>query len=295
MSTTPSTVSSPPPAPPRRRWGRRLLWGLLGLLGLVLVLVTGALIYVTTPPGEARLRAFAVEQANKQLSGRVEIGGLDLKLLSVDLTGVKLYDPEGELVAEVGRVRTRVPLLPLLGKHVILRDAHLEQPHLFLHQDAQGLNLSRAITPRTPAPPEPEKQDTQPGTLRFTLEDFHLEGGAVDFVAEGTDGTSRELRLDGLDAQAAASWVSATEALNATLDATAHLARPLDGPVRLSFKAQGAGQKMDATVDFGAPGLGLQASGGTEGEKQLHATLQTLSLAPESDARSCPPTPSPRP
>ena len=40
---------TPPPPSPRRRWGRRILWGLLGLLGLVLLTVGGVLVYLTSP------------------------------------------------------------------------------------------------------------------------------------------------------------------------------------------------------------------------------------------------------
>jgi translocation and assembly module TamB len=254
------------------------LWGLLGLLGLVVVLVAGALIYLTGAAGEARVRALAVEQANKQLSGRLEVGGLELGLRSAVLTGLKLYDPEGELVAEVERVEVQLGLAPLLRKHVVLRSARMEQPHLYLHQDERGLNLSRAIAPRQPKPEEPPS--TQRGTLRFTLEDFALENGSVDYVAEAPEG-NREVRLDDLDASGAAAWVAATEGLDVKLDATASLARPVAGPVRLSLKGQGEEGKLSANVDFDAPGLGLQATGGMEGEKQAHAEVRHLTLGPD--------------
>jgi len=260
----------------RSRW---LLWGLLGLLGLVLVLVTGALIYLTGPAGEARIQALVVQQANEQLSGKLEVGGIDLGLRSVVLTGVKLYDPEGELVAEVDRVEARLALTPLLRKHVVLSSARVEQPHLYLHQDERGLNLSRAIEPRQPKPPE--DPNAPRGTLRFTLEELQLEDGSVDYVAEAPEG-NREVRLDDLDASGAASWASATEALDAKLDATASLGKPVAGPVRLALKAQGEEGKLNAEVDMSAPGLGLQATGALEGEKQARVEVKKLSLAPET-------------
>ncbi len=268
-----------PTAPPPRRRGRWLLWGLLGVLGLVLVLVVGALLYVTAPAGEERVRSLVIEQANKQLSGRLEVGGLDLSMNSLVLTGVKLYDPEGELVAEVERVEAKLDLAPLLRKHIVLRSARVEQPHLYLHQDERGLNLSRAIAPREPKPEEPPTE--QRGTLRFSLNDFQLEDGSVDYAAEAPEGT-REVRLDDLDANGAASWAAATEALDVKLDATASLARPVAGPVRLSLKGQGEEGKLNADVDFSAPGLTLQANGGLEGEKQARAEVKQLTLAPET-------------
>jgi translocation and assembly module TamB len=255
------------------------LWGPLGVLGLVLVLVAGALTYLTGPAGEARVHALLTEQANKQLSGRLEVGGLDLRLDSLVLTGLKLYDPEGELVAEVERVEARVALAPLVRQHVVLRSARVEQPHLYLRQDERGLNLSRALEPREPKPEEPPQQ--RRGKLRLTLEDFQLEDGSVDYVAETPEAT-REVRLEDLDITGRASWAAATEALDVKLDATSGLARPVAGPVRLSLKAGGEEGTLRADVDFSGPGLGLQASGALEGEKQARAEVKQLTLAPET-------------
>lgn len=263
----------------RRRW---LLWGLLGLLGLVLVLVAGALLYLTGPAGEERVRNLLVQQANEQLSGRLEVGGLDLGPRSVVLTDLKLYDPEGELVAEVERVEAHLALTPLMRKHVVLSSAHVEQPRLYLRQDERGLNLARALAPRQPKPEDP---NAPRGTLRLTLEQLQLENGSIDYVAEAPEGNRegrREVRLDDLDASGAASWASATETLDATLDATASMGRPVTGPVRLALKAQGEEGTLKADVDLSAPGLGLQASGGLEGEKQARVEVKQLTLAPET-------------
>ncbi|WNG30365.1 AsmA family protein [Cystobacter fuscus] len=268
------------PHPTRaRRWGRRLLWGLVGLIGLVLVLVAGALVYLMTPPGEARLRDFALTQANEQLSGRLELAGLDLGPRSLVLSGVKLYDPDQELVAELSRLEVRVALLPLLRKHVVVKLVGLDEPHLFLRQDARGLNLSRAIALRNPSEPKPEDPNAPRGTLRFTLEELRLKGGAVAFVSESPQG-NQEVRLDGLEAGGSASWAAATEALAAKLDATARLASPQQGPVRLALQAGGEEGQLNAQVDFTAPGLELQGSGALEGEETLRAEVKKLRLEP---------------
>ncbi|MBM7113491.1 translocation/assembly module TamB [Archangium primigenium] len=276
---TTATAPTPPPPSKPRRWGRRLLWGLLGLVGLVLLLVVGALAYLMSPPGEARLRDFAVAQANEQLMGHLEVGGLALSPRSVMLTGVTLDDPEGERVVELGRLEVRFALLPLLGQHVRVRSVVLGEPHLTLRQDARGLNLSRAVAMKNPSPPEPEDPNAPRGKLRFTLESLRLEGGQVSLVTVSPEG-NQEVRLETLDATGAASWAAATEALAAKLDATAALDKPQRGPVRLAVSAQGEEGALSGDVDFTAPGLVLQASGGMEGEKQLHAEVKRLTLEP---------------
>lgn len=83
--------ASAAPSPPRRRWGRRILWGLLGLLGLVLLTVSGVLVYLTSPAGEGWLRGKVVPLANETLAGRLEVGGIDLSLGGLVLTDLKLY------------------------------------------------------------------------------------------------------------------------------------------------------------------------------------------------------------
>ncbi|MET0405840.1 MAG: translocation/assembly module TamB domain-containing protein, partial [Cystobacter sp.] len=271
---------STPPRSPARRWGRRFLLGLLGLIALVLLLVAGALVYFMTPPGEARLRDFAVTQANEQVSGRLELAGLDLAPRSLILTGVKLYDPDDELVAELARLEVRVALLPLFSKHVVIKVVGLDEPHLFLRQDARGLNLSRAIASRKPSePPPPEDPNAPRGTLRVTLEGLRLTGGAVEFVSESPSG-NQELKLANLEAHASASWAAATETLAAKLDADARLDTPQKGPVKLTFEAGGEEGRMNAQLDFTAPGLELRGGGALEGEDQLRAEVKTLRLEP---------------
>ncbi|WP_410477889.1 AsmA family protein [Myxococcus sp. MxC21-1] len=176
---TESAPSAAPP-PPRRpaRWGRRVLWGLLGLVGLIVLVVAGVLVFVTTSRGEAWLVQKGLALAHEQLSGRLELGRLDLSLSGVILEDVKLYDPEGELVAEIARVDVRARLAGLVRQHVNLPSARLERPRLYLAQDERGLNLTRALEPRTPSPEEPSKGR---GSLTLDLHELVLEDGYVDF------------------------------------------------------------------------------------------------------------------
>ena len=277
MSTPPP--SPPPPAAPRRRhWGRWVLRGVLGLLALVLVLVVGALVYVTSPAGESLLREKALAAANEQFSGRLEAGDVNLGPRSLVLTDVKLYDPEGELVAEVERLEAHLSLTPLTKKQVEVRSVVVERPHLYLVQDERGLNLSRAIAAKVP---KPEQPDTGRGSLQVRVEELRVEDGSVDFTARSAEGT-REVRLDDLDAQGRASYAAATESLDVTLEATASLARPIPGPVRLTVKAQGEEGQLAGDVDLSGPGLELVAQGGLEGEGQTRAELKRFSLAPET-------------
>jgi len=257
LSDTPPAV---PPASPRRhaRWGRRLLWGLLGLVGLLVLVGVGALVYLTGPSGEAWLVRKGVTLANEQLSGRLELGGLDLSPGGLVLTDLKLYDPEGELVAEFARVEVRARLLALVRQHVDLTSAKVERPRLYLAQDERGLNLSRALEPRNPAPEEPSQGR---GRLRLDLRELVLEDGYVDFRQEVEDGPERHVRLEDFDAKGSAHYAAATQGFGADLEATGGLTRPVAGPVHLTLKGGGEEGALQAEVDLGIAGLVLDASG----------------------------------
>ncbi|ATB50515.1 translocation/assembly module TamB [Corallococcus macrosporus] len=287
--TEPTPSAAPPP--PRRpaRWGRRVLWGLLGLLGLVVLLVAGALVFATTSRGEAWLVQKALPLANEQLSGRLALGRLDLSLGGVILEDVKLYDPEGELVAEIARVDVRARLAGLVRQHVDLPSARIEQPRLYLAQDERGLNLLRALEPRTPSPEEPS---TGRGSLKLDLHQLVLEDGYVDFRQALPEGGDRRVRLEDLDARGSARYAAATQGVGASLEATASLARPVPGPVRLALKASGEEGAFEGDVDLEAAGLVLDASGRAqlppqtppgmpEGQLQAGLTLRRLSAPPE--------------
>ncbi|MBZ4416280.1 translocation/assembly module TamB domain-containing protein [Myxococcus sp. RHST-1-4] len=236
-----------------------MLWGLLGLVCVLVLVVVGALLYLTSSGGESWLVRKGVGLANEQLSGRLEVGGLDLWPGGAVVTDLKLYDPEGELVAEVARVEARVRLGPLASQHVDITSAKVERPRLYLAQDERGLNLSRALEPRTPKPEEPPQER---GKLRLDLRELVLEDGYVDFRQEvEDDGPGRHARLEDFDARGSGHYAAATQGFGATLEATGGLALPVAGPVRLSLKGGGEEGALQADVDLEAAGLVLDASG----------------------------------
>ncbi|WP_233602438.1 translocation/assembly module TamB, partial [Corallococcus sp. CA047B] len=260
-------------APPhrRKRWGRRLLWGMLGFLGLIVLLVVGALVYATSAGGSARIARFGVDLANKQLAGRLELASFDLDLNGAVLTGIKIYTPEGDLAAEIARVEARLHLSPLLGQSVQLTKVRIETPRLYLVQDERGLNLMRALEPREPKPEEPPTESTS--KLVIHLKDFELSHGYVDFQQELPDGGERQVRLEEFGAKGEGSYALASQDFAADLQATGGLTRPLTGPVRLVLK--GSGKQLVRTVDAQ---LGLAGVEADLGAKQSGATAASVEL-----------------
>jgi translocation and assembly module TamB len=258
---------------------RRAVWGVLGLVGLVGLVVGGALLYLTSPSGEEWLRGKVVPLANEQLSGKLEAGSIDLSLTGLTLRDVKLYTPEGELVAEVALVDARLSLMPLALQHVELNSARLERPRLYLAQDERGLNLARALEPKQPKPEEP---DQGRGSLRLSLKDFKLKDGYVDFVGDTEEGPTRQVRLEDFDATGSASYGAAKRSFSVRLDSTGGLALPVTGPVKLVLRGQGEEENLSTEVSLTAAGLEVVGRGGMRGMNEAWLELQRLSLEPDT-------------
>ncbi|RJS22443.1 translocation/assembly module TamB [Corallococcus sp. H22C18031201] len=262
----------------RARWRRRLAWGLGGLLALLVLLVAGALLFATSRPGEAWLLRQGLGIAGEQLAGRLEVGSLDVGLGQVTLTDLKLYTPEGELVAEVARVQARARLSRLLRNSVDLTSVTLDTPRLYLAQDERGLNLSRAVAPRHPKPEEPPSPT--PSRLRLSLSALQLTHAYVDFQQELPDGGQRQARLEDFSATGSGSYALANQAFTVTLDATGALSRPTAGPVKLTVKGSGQQDARAVDLQLALAGLELDAAAKQSGPKTLGLELRRLTVAP---------------
>ncbi|XXF77190.1 translocation/assembly module TamB domain-containing protein [Myxococcaceae bacterium GXIMD 01537] len=248
------------------------------MLGLVALLVGGGLFFLSRPSGEAWLRGKALDAAREQLAGQVEAGGVSLGLGHLTLTNLKLHDPEGALVAEVERVDAHVRLSALARGHVRIASARVVGPRLYLVQDARGLNLTRALAPREPSPPQPPSQERS--HLRVDVEELVLEDGAVEFEQEGTEGVL-QAGLDNLDARGKATWSAADASWSATVEATAGLTQPARGPVKLTVRAQGRETALSGDVSLSAAGLELEASAAMAGPEDVQVELRHVLVPPE--------------
>src|SRR4051812_35670415 len=89
-----------------RRFGRVARGALIFLVVLVASIATLAGIAISlarTEWGGERLRRLAVEQVNRRITGRLDIGRLSFGGNRVTVHDVTLLDPDGALVAELAR------------------------------------------------------------------------------------------------------------------------------------------------------------------------------------------------
>jgi len=286
LSETSSQTSPPPPkaAQPSRRWARRGFVALLFLFVALLISVMGSVGYLQTDSGGARVRQFALDFAKDTLQGELELTELSLDGDRLVLRGLKLKDPEGNLVAELEELTARVSLPALARGHVVLSEAKLRQPRLYLVQDERGLNLSRAIAARKPKPEEPNS----PSSLVFRLKDFTLEDGLVDFQQEAPH-PLRHLRLEGLSATGKARVQGPREEVEANLALTGTSKAALPGPVSLTLSVLKQKEKSQASVDLEVAGAKVDVTATMNGSgngpgngKDVSLNLRTLVLEPSA-------------
>src|SRR5947208_15524405 len=118
----------------KRRWLKRLISAVGIFIALVLVGGIAGYLYLTSNAGGERLRAAVTEGANAQLAGKLEVGSLSLGGETIVLTGIKLYDPEGKLVAEIERVELSASASAAFAGLVDVSKARIVKPRLYLVQ-----------------------------------------------------------------------------------------------------------------------------------------------------------------
>ncbi len=260
-----------------KRWLKRLGWALLALVGVVLLVVGGALVFLQTGAGGKWARDQVVTRANEAIKGSLEVDSVRLRGFTLVLEGVRLFDPEGELVAEVERLSAAVRPGQLLSRTVHVEAVEVTRPGLYLVQEADGLNLQRAIEPVEEKPEEPKEDKPLPVDL--VLEALRLEDGQVSYVSR-TGAEPFEAAVDGLNMQGHAALRERGERLEAGLEVTAQLDAPARGPIRISLRADGQGETTNAAVDGELAGLRLRAQAKVEGEERLTATVEELVVPP---------------
>lgn len=206
------------------RRARRVLVA-LGVLLLVLALVVGgAWLWLQSDAGQAWLRAQVTNALKDSLAGKLDIERLALDGETLRLEGLKLYTPEGELVAEVKAVTAQVTLGALARKLVELRHVEVDTPRLYLKQDERGLNLARAVAAKHPAPPP--ATPSPPTRWRVKVAALELSHGFVDAQGLGPRMTVEDIGLTG-DVDLRLDTLQADGKLALGAKTTAPLAAPL--------------------------------------------------------------------
>jgi len=143
-----------------------LVCGLLGLCA-----------YVARDPVRDVLGRTASAWLSRKLNGTIEIGALRGSLWSsLVLRDVVLRDRAGLEVVHLDEVRLGYDLTTLFSKRLIVQHVHFVHPQATLVQDPEGQwNLSRVLSPASPANPPPAPEHVTGGGLPIALVVAHVQ------------------------------------------------------------------------------------------------------------------------
>src|SRR5580698_9234836 len=174
---------------PRRR--RILLHTAFGMVGFFVVLIAAvSLMDWDLLRGPVARLASAKSGRHVSLTGHLRVH-LWSSAPTVTIEGLRVDNPSWEIsrpLLQVQRLQVQVELWPLFGGHLILRQVALDQPDLYLHQEASGrANWTNENTAPTSA--------TAPAAKPFNLPAIHqlsIDSGQVTLVDD-----LQKLRIQG--------------------------------------------------------------------------------------------------
>lgn len=250
-----------------RRWLKRIVRVVVGLLLLLLVLAVGAFFWLRSSSGQAFLRDQVVDAVKGAIAGRIDFGGVDFVDGHLVLTDLKLFTPEGELVASVAKVELDVDVQAALRRDLRLGRVRLTEPVVSLVRDERGLNLSRAIAAKSPSTGGASRP------LKLTADDVTLVNGSFSFV-EG----ERRVRLERLGASASAVVTTEPLSVRGTLELTGEAKEPVPG--RVAWSATVTSPQPDSLRVKTDLRLGSERVDGTFDWPAVEATIETLEVTP---------------
>ena len=197
----PDPASSPDEASPSalRRWGRRVLWGLGGLVGTAVLLAGLVLLVLQTETGATAAAQFLARQFNPMPNTTLTVDRASGSWVrSLRLTNVSLARPDSASasstrMAHVDTLAVQYRLGALLHGRLHLTAVSLSGPSVTMRQAPDSSWDWVRLAPIAKEAPD----DTSAG-MPIQIDRLRLTDGrfAADFYAEGRDSTARVHDLD---------------------------------------------------------------------------------------------------
>jgi autotransporter translocation and assembly factor TamB len=154
------------------------------VVAVVALSIGSAVVVLRTDWGGERVRRQIVKRANQQLLGQLGIGRLSFGGDRLVLWDVSLRDPDGIVVARIARAEVDFQVTRLLHKEVRLTAVALDAPVVTAISDSRGVDLSRAIAPRTkPSEGKPPRPKTKEEGWVIQLGRFDLTRGQIQVTS----------------------------------------------------------------------------------------------------------------
>jgi translocation and assembly module TamB len=158
-------------------------------LGLAVLVVVGAVVYVSTDSGRAMLRGRIESLLTNRINGSVHIGALRGSLWSgVTLDSLEIRDADDSLVVVTGPISARYDIADIFDRRIFLHDLTVTRPYVHIRKDTTGVWTYTRLF-RKSAVPRP------PGTGRsfgdfVLLDSVRVIDGAFDWTEPWRPATS---------------------------------------------------------------------------------------------------------
>jgi translocation and assembly module TamB len=184
---------------------RKVLKVFLYIIGIIIVLIVGVVVWLNTPSGENFVRVRAQVFLQNKLKTPVLIGKLGYGLPKfIVLENVLIRDQKNDTLLDVGKLKVDLDMLKLIHKEIDVNQLVLQGVHSHIYRNAPDTNFNfsyiiTAFAGKKPANPEvkSKKVDTAGGMSinvdRVELDDIHAR------VDDATGGMKLGINLQHLE------------------------------------------------------------------------------------------------
>jgi len=234
---TPEASASPETSSPLRRWGRRVLWGLGGLLATVVVLVGLLLLVLQTETGATAAVQFLAPRVNPMTNTTLSVERASgnwvrsLRLTDVSLTRPDSASGDSLTMAQIDTVAVRYRLGALLQGRLHLTSVAASGPAVTMRQAADSTWDWARLAPQSETP-----ADTSAG-MPIQVDEVRVDDGrfTAAFYAGVHDSTAH---LRGLTVRARA--LQLAPSIEAELDTLGAEGSLPGDPMPVQLAARGA-------------------------------------------------------
>jgi translocation and assembly module TamB len=219
-----------------RRALAALAAALLGIAAAAGLAATAAFLFLASPQGRSLLAARVVAAIDGAIAGSIRVESVSFGRGGVELGGVRVLDPDGEVVIAAARAHAAADLTRLRGRRVGV-ELELDGPEVVLATGEDGrLGIARAFAPARPAGDREREASPRgegpPSPWSVDVTRLAIRDGAVRWLD-----AAGEPRLDlaGLDLDAAGGHGPGGTRL--ALRGTAAMRAPVEAPVDLDGAA----------------------------------------------------------
>jgi translocation and assembly module TamB len=252
--------------------------GALALLGLVILAIVIAVVWLHTGTGARKVASIVTDKARNSIRGNLAVRTIEVRgFLTICADDVDLRDPDGNPALAADRVCVHVNPLALRANKVLLSDVQLVRPRIDIAavETADGkpaTTLSRALEPRIP----PTETKPQSGRFKWVIDVTRLQLTRGSIAMRPALRAEPTFALEGADISAP--HVSyAADGADARITFRAELTAPGRDPVALDVDALLTGTAKTGSAQIRALRVGLGESGfSAQGQYDLSARTGEL-------------------